>query len=287
MHKILVVDDDLDLRRGLGIRLEGSGYEVAFASDGVSAVSKARREQPSVILLDIGLPGGDGLSVLGRLKSIMPLSSIPVIVMTAWDPSITRDRALSAGAEAFFEKPADNAMLLSTIQELIELHSNQECEEEEVAEKTAPKVLVVDDDQDLLRALNIRLKASGYNVVLATDAVSAIGTTHKESPDLIVLDIGMPGGDGFIVMERLKTRMPDNPIPVIILSARDPSANEDRAINCGAKVFLQKPVDNDELLDCIQKYLAESQESKQPKEGSFPAKRWISIDKPAKARSRR
>jgi two-component system OmpR family response regulator len=117
------------------------------------------------------------------------------------------------------------------------------------------KVLIVDDDKDMLRGMNIRLKANGYNVVFAADAISAISVARKEEPDTIILDIGLPGGDGFTVMERLKSLLPVAYIPIIILTARDVSGNQERAINAGAYAFLQKPVDNDVLLETIQNAL--------------------------------
>lgn len=124
---------------------------------------------------------------------------------------------------------------------------------------TRKKILIVDDDEDLRRGLGIRLKANGYSVVFAHDAISATSVARKEEPDLIILDIGLPGGDGFIVMERLVSITP-TPVPIIILTGRDPSTNRERALTAGAKAFFQKPANNDEILAAIQKTLAESEE---------------------------
>jgi twitching motility two-component system response regulator PilH len=117
------------------------------------------------------------------------------------------------------------------------------------------KVLIVDDDKDVLRGLSVRLKANGYNVVFAADGISAISITRKEVPDVIILDIGLPGGDGFSVMERLGSLLPVAHIPIIILTARDISSNKERALKAGAKAFLQKPVDNEILLETMRKVL--------------------------------
>ena len=113
--KILIVDDDPILRLGLNLRLRANNYETAYASDGVQAIAMAQRERPSLILLDLGLPAGDGFVVLERLQQIANLSNIPVIVLTARDIQPNRERALKAGAAAFFQKPADNGKLLSAI----------------------------------------------------------------------------------------------------------------------------------------------------------------------------
>jgi DNA-binding response OmpR family regulator len=120
------------------------------------------------------------------------------------------------------------------------------------------KILIVDDDKDVLRGMSVRLKANGYNVVIAADGISAISTVRKEKPEVIILDIGLPGGDGFSVMERLGSLLPVAHIPIIILTARDISGNRERALNAGAQAFLQKPVDDDVLLETIRKVLGEN-----------------------------
>lgn len=119
------------------------------------------------------------------------------------------------------------------------------------------KIIVVDDDQDLLKALNIRLKANNYETVYATDGYMATKMVRDEKPDLIILDIGLPMGDGFIVMDRLKDFIWRKMIPVIILTARDPEANKERAMKAGAFAFFQKPADNEALLAAIEKALAQ------------------------------
>src|SRR5687767_13172244 len=96
--------------------------------------------------------------------------------------------------------------------------------------------------------MHVRLKANGYDTFFAADALACITEARKNNPDLILLDLGLPAGDGFVVMDRLKLGPALSVIPVIVVSARDVRANEQRAIKAGAKAFLQKPVDNVELL---------------------------------------
>jgi len=114
--KILIIDDDPDLRRGLNLRLRANHYDTAYATDGFTAMAMAQKERPDLIILDIGLPAGDGFVVLDRLQQVAALSCIPVIVLTARDPQANRERILKAGATAFFQKPADNAELMNAIQ---------------------------------------------------------------------------------------------------------------------------------------------------------------------------
>lgn len=115
-NKILIIEDDMDLQRGLNIRLRASNYDTAFASDAVMALSIAKKEAPDLILLDLGLPGGDGFLVLDRMRHIASLACTPVIVVSARDPLANEERALKAGAEAFFQKPVDNQELMKAIQ---------------------------------------------------------------------------------------------------------------------------------------------------------------------------
>ena len=118
-------------------------------------------------------------------------------------------------------------------------------------------ILIVDDDPDMLHALEVRLKASGYGVHCAEDGMGAISEARKHTPDLIVLDLGLPAGDGFVVLDILKTNLHLSSIPVIVLSGRDRRANEERVLNAGARAFLQKPVQTNEFLAVIRQTLYE------------------------------
>ena len=121
------------------------------------------------------------------------------------------------------------------------------------------KILVVDDDPDMRLGLQLRLTANHYDVIFAADGVASIAEARKHMPDLMILDLGLPAGDGFSVLERLKVNEGLSAIPVIVLSGRDRVGNWDRALKAGAKTFLQKPVANDKLLAVIRLVLAESE----------------------------
>ena len=118
--KILIVDDDRDTLLGLTLILrKKGGYQVVAASDAVQAMMVAIREKPDLIVLDIGLPGGNGLQVLRNLKSNVAMTCTPVIILTARDASLEAE-ALRAGADAFFQKPADPDALLSAVRSALE-----------------------------------------------------------------------------------------------------------------------------------------------------------------------
>lgn len=112
---ILVIDDDPEMRLALQIRLRANGYEVFTAVDGVSAVAEARRVMPDLVLLDLGLPAGDGFAVLERLKANDTLSSIPVLVLSGRDRLVNSQKALSAGAAKFLQKPIKHSELLTAV----------------------------------------------------------------------------------------------------------------------------------------------------------------------------
>ena len=119
------------------------------------------------------------------------------------------------------------------------------------------KILIVDDVRDIVKALMIRLHKAGYDVVTAFDGAQGVFIAHKEKPDLILLDIRMPAGDGFSVAERLKRSTHTFSIPVIFLTGSPEKNAEDKAMGLGARFYIKKPYDPEELLDAIKRALEE------------------------------
>jgi CheY-like chemotaxis protein len=117
------------------------------------------------------------------------------------------------------------------------------------------KILVIDDDADIRLGYHVLLKANHYDTFFAPDALSAEIEAGKHKPDLVILDLGLPGDDGFVVMERLRANMHLAVIPVIVVSGRDPYINRGRALKGGAMAFVQKPWDDDKLLAIIDQLL--------------------------------
>jgi DNA-binding response OmpR family regulator len=113
--KILIVDDDPNVRKGMHVRLTANQYETFFAADAIAAMAEARKHQPDLIILDLGLPGGDGLVVMQWLKAIPALALIPIIVVSARDMRPNQHRVLKAGAVAFLQKPVDNSEFFAVI----------------------------------------------------------------------------------------------------------------------------------------------------------------------------
>ena len=136
-------------------------------------------------------------------------------------------------------------------------------------------ILVVDDNEVILRTLSFKLKANGYDVMTASDGSQALSTVRRQRPDLILLDISFPpdvahgGGvswDGFRIIEWFKRMDELKGVPIIIITAGEAAQYKDRALAAGAAAFFHKPIDNDELLAAVQKILGE-----QVKESAAPA----------------
>jgi DNA-binding response OmpR family regulator len=122
------------------------------------------------------------------------------------------------------------------------------------------KILIIEDDADVRLGYHVLLKANRYDTFFAADSLSAISEARKHLPDLIILDLGLPAGDGFIVLERFRVNTYLAVIPVIVVSGRDLhgiQGNKERALQAGAKAYLQKPWNDDELLASIRQLLGQ------------------------------
>jgi CheY-like chemotaxis protein len=140
------------------------------------------------------------------------------------------------------------------------------------------KILIVEDDADVRLGYQVLLKSNSYDTFFAADSISAISEARKQMPDLIILDLGLPAGDGHVVLERLRSTVNTDlgGIPVVVVSGRDLRGNRERALKGGAKAFLQKPWDDDELLSLIARLLGQPDIYGQP--GGIPV--W-ELDDPA------
>jgi len=116
---ILIVDDNADTRLLLSASLRAHHYHTVFAADALQAMAVALKERPAAILLDLGLPGGNGLVVLQRFKADTSLGGIPVIIVTAEDPLVAEARTIEAGAVAFLQKPVDQDKLMAAVQQAL------------------------------------------------------------------------------------------------------------------------------------------------------------------------
>jgi DNA-binding response OmpR family regulator len=117
--KILIVEDDADVRLGYHVLFKANRYDTFFAKDPISCLSEAHKHRPDLIILDLGLPAGDGFRVIDQLKAAAHLEAIPIIVVSGRDLHTVKARVLLSGAKAYLQKPADNSELLTIISQLI------------------------------------------------------------------------------------------------------------------------------------------------------------------------
>jgi len=246
---IMIVEDDPDMMQGLGMLLKVAGYRTLGVKDGPSTIHAAQQEHPALIILDLMLPGCDGITVLRSLKQTPSVAGIPVIIYTALDPEKYKAMAMQAGAVAFLSKPTDNKDLLGVIARYTRDKSQA------IKRPKTRKILVVEDDDDYRRGTCLRLQAKGFKVVDAADSITGVGIAMKENPDLILLDLGLPGGNGFVFLDRLRSHPTLALVPVILLSAWDPASHQETVVRARVAAFLRKPVDSDVLMAAIRKAL--------------------------------
>lgn len=257
--RILIIEDDPHIATALAARFRARDYATCIAGDAVVGFSQAIRQRPDLILLDINLPGGDGLSLAQRLKSVNQTRRIPFILVTARRDDSLRAQAMALNAAGLFEKPYDAEELLAVAGHVLgdtgmfRRPVPPRPDDEALGMMARPpvkRVLVVEDDAEIAAALEVRLKAAGYAVTLAADAAGGLSAAVRSRPDLVLLDITLPAGDGFTLAERIRQVLPD-PTPVIFITASREAASRRRAEALGAAAFLEKPYEPAELLEAV------------------------------------
>jgi CheY-like chemotaxis protein len=212
----LVVEDDSKSADLIRVQLEAEGFVVLHATSAERALELAMAQPLSLITLDIMLPNMDGWELLSRLKQMPELRRIPVVII-----SIVADsaRGFSLGASAVMQKPISR---LEFYEALVDLGLFP------VDHGQRLKVLVVDDDPKAVDMIATRILGMASSVIRAYGGLEAIETARRELPDLIVLDLMMPDVDGFAVVDALKEGVETVRIPILIVTARQVTA-EDRA----------------------------------------------------------
>ena len=249
MNTILIIEDDPRIAEALAIRFRAGGYAALTAADAVSGLSQAVRARPDLILLDISLPGGNGLELAEKLRHLPETRNTPFIFVTASKDPALRAKAMALRAAGLFEKPYDAEELLAVAGHALGetgLFRRPRPPEHAFAPlrpappPAAKKILIVEDDRKIALALALRLRSAGYEATMAFDALSGVNLAVKLQPDLVLLDISMPAGNGFTVAERVQTLVP-TPTPIIFLTASKQPGFRQRAEELGAVGFFEKP----------------------------------------------
>ena len=179
-----------------------------------------------------------------RMHALPQLAGVPIVIMSGRDPERYRDDALSAGAVAYLTKPVEADELATVLRGALG-------EDDSDASGSGRRVLLVDDDEDLLIVFAAPLRRRGFDVMVATDAVTAVAAAVKEPPDVIVMDLGMPGGDGLTVMQRLHALPQLSAVPVVVITGHDPAARKEACLAAGAAAYLVKPVVPDQFTSAV------------------------------------
>jgi len=239
---VLIVDDNpvnLDVLRR---NLEAINCVVITAENGINALNLLEVETFDLVLLDIMMPEMDGYELLSLMKASQTMSIIPVMMVSAVDDMESVLSCIRMGAVDYIVKPFESRLLKSRVLRVIEKHV-QNCGSRitDSGSKGSMKILVVDDSDINRDILKQRLINYGYEVAIAIDGLDALERLQQQSFDLILLDIMMPGLDGYGTLEHVKNDAGLKDIPVVMISALDDREVSNRCMKLGASDFITKP----------------------------------------------
>jgi len=234
--KILAVDDNKEFCQNVADIMELKGYEVTTAYDGSQAIELVKKNDYSLILMDIKMPGMNGVEVFREIKNISPNTAI--ILMTAYALEDLKKEALREGVFASLRKPLNFDELLVIIKDAI-------------SKKTM--ILVADDDENLCANLKDILDSKGYQICTAYNGSTALEETGKHNFDIMLLDIKLPPQNGLETYISICEIRPN--LTAIIITGYFKELNEivKQALKKGVYTCLEKPVNIDELILLIEK----------------------------------
>jgi PAS domain S-box-containing protein len=223
---VLVCDDDPSIVQVVEEILRGWGYRTVGVTDGDSAVREATRLHPDAILLDMMMPGMTGSDTLKALRQRADTRAIPVVILSALKPMPRVQRAREV--VDWVEKPFQEGSLLHALEEAVSVRWKPR------------RVLLVEDDPDLARVLMEVFSRHGIEALHASSGVEAVDAGRRHAPDLIVLDLGLPHGDGYWVVEALKGEDGLSAIPLVVYTARELDEEDRERLRLGHTEFLTK-----------------------------------------------
>ncbi|HEV2251122.1 MAG TPA: response regulator [Candidatus Limnocylindria bacterium] len=256
MARILIIEDEannLDVARRI---VRGAGHEALTATDGLAGLEIARRERPDAVLVDLLLPKLDGWSVTRAIREEPWAKELPIIAVSALAMQADRERARDAGCNDFVTKPYAPAELRAVLNRYFADGSAPKVPTRPAdpaaaaaldASERLGKVLVVDDEPANVELIVRRLSGNGYETLTASNGHDAIAVATKEQPDLILMDIMMPGLDGWQATRLLKGDPKTANIPVVFVTARDRPEDVAAGFEAGGMMYVNKPVEPVEL----------------------------------------
>lgn len=266
--KILIIENDSLLRDGLAEKLKVAGYEVKLTRAGTAGIDRLREWKPDIALLDMSSPNANGAWVLGEKLKDKAISKIPIIVVSSAGQPNEISRLLALGASDYVVKAQlDATDVLAKIRLL--LNKDEETVNFDEKERAAgggssngslrgKKIMWVEDDEFLSDIIARKFSAQGCSLVHTANGEEALPVLKKEHPDLVLLDILLPGIDGFEILRQIKSDSNTKEIPVILLSNLGQKADVDKGKELGAARFLIKAtVTLDEIVEEIKTVLKE------------------------------
>jgi two-component system, NtrC family, response regulator HydG len=230
---ILIVDDDVDICRNLADILTDLDYRVEYAHDGVTALALVRQKPYDVALIDLKMPGMDGLSLYREIKKLR--AGTVALIVSAYSSVATADAALDAGAWQVLSKPVDLPHLLSLVNQALD----------------QPLVLVVDDDQALCANLWDLLRERNFRVCLAHDEREAAERLRDTSFKAVLIDMKIPGGGGGRIFELVRRANPQARTVLITGNRAETDRQIEQILVAGADAVCYKPFDIPRLISTL------------------------------------
>ena len=248
---ILIVEDNPLTLRVLIEHLKKLGVNAPVARSGEEALRQIGLDKPDLILLDIMLPGIDGFETCHRLKSNETTKDIPVIFMTALSETADKVKGFEVGGVDYNTKPIDFKEVISRVKTRLTIQRLQKRlqtknsyissgKREKNGEKKAT-ILIVEDNPMTLEVLSGYLNKLGFSAHGVQSGEEAIQQAESLQPDLILLDIMLPGIDGFETCRRLKNKSATKDIPVIFMTALSEITDKVKAFEAGGTDYITKP----------------------------------------------
>ncbi|MEA3306285.1 MAG: response regulator [Elusimicrobiota bacterium] len=230
MAKILIIDDNGIVRDALESFLSRKGYEVLSAPDGTGGLAAFKDSRPDLVILDRNIPNMSGSQVFAEIKKIS--SEIPVIILTAYDSFSASERYLKEGAVAFISKAEGLSPVIHEVEKILG----------ETVEKSAEndKILIIDDEEAMLKMLKRFLLTKNCKVLTALDGLGGLEIYKKDKPALVLLDIGLPGKNGLEVLKDLKEF--DESASVIMVTGNEDIEIGRECLKAGAADYISKPI---------------------------------------------
>lgn len=239
MKKVVIVEDEQILGDILLNKLYGEGYRAYWELDGEAGLNRIREVKPDLILLDVIMPKKDGYEVLEEIGKDKELKKIPVIVISNSGQPVEIERILRLGAKDYIVKAQFSPEeVLDKVRKLI--GGDEGKEKPKPAAGGSVKILIVEDDPFLSSLAAGRLEKEGYKVKVSVDGAQALKSIEEEIPDLVLLDIIMPGMNGFDVLRSIRGNPKTKDLPVMVFSNLGQEHEIEEGKKLGADDFLVK-----------------------------------------------